>query len=131
MFCTVDANQDQLIFDGKRWGFASIERHANLTREEFLDREPAWKIAQREIVVQFHEQLRLRPTEKILAWDFAGVDGAKRNLRTVTRGDHQLRGATNVALANEKIEVAIATHSGITVSLNREHWPFHDQRFDF
>ena len=55
MFCAMDTDQYELIFNRKGGSRVAIEAHANLAREEFFDGKRAGKIAQREIVVQFDD----------------------------------------------------------------------------
>ena len=55
MFCSMDADQYELVFHREGGSFAAIEAHANLAPEEFFDRKRTGEIAQREIVMQFDD----------------------------------------------------------------------------
>jgi len=46
--------------------------------------------------------------KKILARNFASIDGGERDGGGVTCSAHQFRGAANVGLANEQIQVTVA-----------------------
>jgi len=59
---------------------------------------------------------------KILAGNFPGVEHAAAR-RLVAAGNHQFRGAANVAPTNEQIEIAIAAHCWITIGRTRERGP--------
>jgi len=74
MRSAVDTDVYKLIFDRQGRNFMTIELHASLAREELFDREPAGKVAQREIVMQFNEQPTVGPREKILSRNLSGVD---------------------------------------------------------
>src|SRR5271169_409178 len=100
MFCAVNADQYQLVFHRKGRGVVAVEAHANLAREKLFNGEPAREVAQREVVVQFHEQLSVGLGEKILAGNFPGVYGAEGNGGLETRGLQRLRGAADVALTD-------------------------------
>ena len=86
--------QHEFVFHGEGGSFVAIEAHADLPREKFFEGKPAGKIAQREIVVQLDEKIRIGLGEKILAGNFAGIDGAERNggLRSPQRSSIPWRG---------------------------------------
>src|SRR2546430_13128565 len=48
MFCAVNRDEDQLVFQGKRGHFVPIEPHADLPREKFLDGQTPREITQRD-----------------------------------------------------------------------------------
>ncbi len=127
MFCAVDANQHKFVFHGKSGNFVGIESHTDLPSEKFLKGEPAGKIAQRSVVVQLDDEFRIRHGEKILAGNFSGVNGAERDRRHEAEGAHHFRGAANVLLTNEQVQVAIGAHRRVTIGLHRQYWPFYDQ----
>ena len=130
MLCAVNADQHEFVFHCQGGSFIRIEAHANLPREEIFDGQRARKISQGELVVQFNKQLRIGFGEKILPRNFARVDGAEGNGRLVAGGDQRLRGATDVSLPDEQVQVAVAAHCGIAIGLHGQHWPFDDQRAD-
>ncbi len=79
MLCTMNADQYEFVFHRQGGSFIRIEAHVNLPREEIFDGQRTRKISQRELAVQFDEQLRIRLGEKILARNFALIDCAERN----------------------------------------------------
>ncbi len=103
MFCAVNTDVNQFVFDRQGRNFVDILVHESAPRETLFERQGSGKVAQREIVVQLDEQLCVAIGEKILAGNFAGVDGADGNGCHVTCGQQQFRGATDVALADEQV----------------------------
>src|ERR1700687_2518371 len=102
----------------------------DLPFEPLFDGKAAGEIAQRKLVVKFKEQVRTWLREKILAGNFSGVDGCKGHCRDEARCDHEFRGAANVPLTNEEIEVAVAAHRGVAVGPDREDRTFDNQCAD-
>src|SRR5438876_516708 len=105
-----------------------IHPHANLAREKILDRKRTGKIAQRQIVVELHKQFCIRLGEKVLSGNLACSNGGERDRGLVAGTNQQLRSAMNIALADEQIEVAVAAHSWVGISLDGQNRSLDDQR---
>src|ERR1700687_5848617 len=99
----------------------------DLPFEPLFDGKAAGEIAQRKLVVKFKEQVRTWLREKILAGNFSGVDGGKGDCRDEACCHHEFRGAANVPLTNEEIEITVAAHRGVAVRPDREDRTFDDQ----
>ena len=102
----MDADQYELVFHRKGGSFVAVDAHANPAREEFFDGKRAGKIAQREIIVQLDDQLRVSLGEKILPGNFAGINGTEGNGCLVTCSQQGFCGAADVSLADKEVEIA-------------------------
>src|ERR1700680_3758585 len=116
MFGAVNANQDQLIFDGQSGDVVAIDADILPPCEKFFYRKTARKVTHGALGVQFHKERRCGSNENILSWNLLGADRLDRYFRLVAGGNHQLGGAKNVFLANDKVEVTILTRAGVAVS---------------
>src|SRR5260221_12033658 len=66
------------------------------------------------------------PLTAIDAGDLPGIDCGERNSGRETVSAQQFRGAADVALANEEINVCIATHRRIALGEHRQDPHFYD-----
>jgi len=106
----------------------AIDLYADLSREKLCKRQTTGKITQREIVVQLDEEFRIRLGKKILAGNFPGVDSAEGDSRQKAASAHQFRGAANILLWNQQVQVAVAAHCRIAVGPYRQDRPFDGYR---
>src|SRR5260370_16937984 len=100
MFGPVDTDEHQFVFHRKCGNFVAIDLYADLSREKLCKWQTTGKITQREIVVQFDEEFRIRLGKKILAGNFPGVDSAEGDSRHKARTPHPFRTATTLLLPN-------------------------------
>src|SRR5215475_4092030 len=113
MLSAVDTNEHKLILHAWSWHFVTIDKHANLARKEVLYGKRQRKIAKCQIVVKFHQQLRIRLREEVLPRNFASVNGVERNCRFAPRCSHELGSAADVPLANQQVKVAVSARGQI------------------
>src|ERR1700756_3884948 len=131
MFRAMDANQHEMIFERGCGNFMRVQAYANLPRKEIFDGKRAGKIAQRQIIVKLHKQFPIKLTEKILPRNLACANGVECNRGLVAKSNQQLRSARNVALADEQIEVAVAAHTWVGISLDSQDRSLDDQCSNF
>src|SRR5215472_2904601 len=63
--------------------------------------------------------------EQVLARNFAGINSGEWDRCLVAGRNHQLRGAADVALPDQEIEVAVSAHRWIGVGFSSEHRPLY------
>src|ERR1700693_752567 len=117
MFGAVNTNQEYLIFDGESRDLVAIHAHRLPPRKEFFDRKPARKVTHGALGMQLHEEGSCDSNENVLPRNPLGANCLGRNFRLVAGGNHQLGGAKDIFLADEKIEIPILSCPGVAISL--------------
>src|ERR1700676_1872854 len=107
MFVAVNADQEQLILDGESGDLVAIDAHILPPREEVFDRKAARKVTHGALGMQLDKERSCDSHEKILSGNFLGAECFDSNFGLVAGGNHELGGAKDVFLADDKIEIAI------------------------
>src|ERR1700730_5142631 len=127
MFCPMDTNEDQLILDGECGNLVAIDIHKLPPCEEIFDRQPPRKVTHGPLGMQLHEERRCDSNENILSRNFLEANCFDRYFRLVASDNHQLGGAKNIFLADEKIEIAILSCTGVSECAQSQGWTLHEE----
>lgn len=130
VFGAVDAEEDQGVLGRKRENAAAVESDAGAAGEEGVQGERAGKIAQGALGVQLHDGVRALAQKKKLAGNFSGGGRREGNLGGKTAILHDARGARNVAVVHEEVEIAVLAEAGVAEGLRRKHRAFDRDALD-
>jgi len=130
MFGAVNRDEHEFVFEGGRGYGVAVKRDLDLALKQLLDGKRAGMVAEGFFGVQLDEKLGTRMAKDVFARDFLRLDRSYGNPGFVAEGEHELRGAEDVAIADDEVKVAILTEAGIGVAALREDGTLDHQGFD-
>jgi len=127
MFCSVNGDEDELVFKREGRNVAAVNGYSRDALEEIVDRKRAREVTQGALGVELDERRGGRAAEGVLAGSFLGANRSGGDAGLIAGRGHGFGGVANFAAAQKEIDVAIVAGGGISERAHGKYGAFHDR----